>query len=92
MSEYDKDVAHHSRRMMSSAMYRKLKSVVDAWDRQERGKARVVAAAAYGLLAWLLAFIVGATFFPAYSGLLLALGLLAWLVFVVSRIWKHLGR
>jgi hypothetical protein len=91
MSEYDKDVEHHSRRMLSFAMYRKLKSIVDGWDREERGKAKVVAAAVYALLAWLLALVVGAAFFPAYSGLLLPVGFLAWVVFVVSRIWKHLG-
>ena len=92
MSEPDKDIEHHSRRMMSSVMYRKLKAVVDAWDREERGKAKVVAAAVYGLLVWLLALLVGAAFFPAYSGLVLSMGFLAWVVFVVGRIWKHFGR
>lgn len=55
-------------------------------------KARVAAAAVCGLLVWLLAFATGAMFFPAYSGLVLSIGFLAWIVFVVGRIWKHLGR
>lgn len=36
-------VEHRSKRMMSFAMYRKLKAVVDSWEREERGKARVAA-------------------------------------------------
>jgi hypothetical protein len=77
--------------MMSSAMYLKLKAVVDSWDREERGKAKVVTGAVLGLFAWLGALILAAFYFPTYSGLIVPVGFLAWVVFVVGLIWKHLG-
>jgi hypothetical protein len=55
-------------------------------------KAKVAAAAACGLLVWCLALVVAAMFFPVYSGLVLSIGFLAWVVFVVGRLWKHFGR
>jgi hypothetical protein len=90
-NDTDQFVEHHSRRMMSFAMYRKLKSVVDSWDREERAKAKIVTRAVLGLLAWLGALILGAFYFPKYSGLVVPIGFLAWVVFVVGLIWKHLG-
>ena len=87
----DPFVEHQSRRMMSFAMYWKLKSVVDSWDREERAKAKIVTGAILGLLAWLGALVLGAFYFPTYSGLLVPVGFLAWVIFVVGLIWKHLG-
>ena len=90
-TDTDTFVAHQSNRMMSFAMYRKLKSVVDSWDREERGKRRVVAGAAYGLVAWLAVVVVGALLAPTYSGLLVPVGFLVWVILVVALIRKHLG-
>ncbi len=91
----DKDtdayVAHHSRRMLSFALYRKLKSVVDLWDREERGKAKVVAAAAYGLVVWIAFAVLGALLLPRYTLFFALVGSLVWLVFVLTLVRKHLG-
>jgi hypothetical protein len=73
-------------------MYHKLKSVVDSWNREERGKAKVVVGALYGLLAWFAAVTINAFLFPTYGGLLVPVGgFLAWAVFVVGLVWWHLG-
>jgi hypothetical protein len=90
-NEQDPVLEHQSERLMSRAMYWKLKSVVDSWDREERAKAKIVAGAILGLFAWFGALILAAFYFPTYSGLAIAIGFLAWVVFVVGLIWKHLG-
>ena len=76
---------------MSFAMYRKIKSIVDAWNREERGKARVAAGAACALLVWLALFVAAAFFVPAYSILISLIGFLAWIVFVLMLIRRYLG-
>ena len=89
--DFDPFVEHQSKRMMSFALYGKVKSLVDSWNREERAKARIIVLAMCGLLAWLAAIIVGAIFFPRYAGLLVPIGFLAWVVYVVGLIWKHLS-
>jgi cobalamin biosynthesis protein CobD/CbiB len=95
MSQDDIDteafVARQSRRMMSFAMYHKLKSIAESWDREERAKARVVAGALCGLAVWFALLVVGALLFPRYAGLLLPVGFVAWVVFVIALIRRHLG-
>ena len=75
---------------MSLAMYRKLKAVVDSWDREERAKAKILVGAVCGLFAWFAVLILGAFYFPAYAGLMVPIGFVAWVVLVVGLIWKHL--
>lgn len=84
-------VAHQSKRMMSLAMYRKLKSVVDSWDREERGKAKVVAGAAYGFVVCVALVSVGALLSPTHTGWFVPVGFLVWLVFVLTLIRRHLA-
>ena len=95
MGEDDLDtqafVARQSRRMMSFALYRKLRSEVESWDREERGKAKVVAGGVFGLFVWLALIVAGALLAPRYAGLLLPVGLVAWAVLVVVLIRRYLG-
>ena len=76
---------------MSLAMYYRLRSVIDSWDEEERGKAKVIAGAIGGLLAWGVLLVVGVLLAPRYAGLLLPIGFLAWVVLVVVLIRRHLG-
>jgi len=95
MTEDDIDtrafVARQSRRMMSFALYRRLRSEIESWDREERGKARVVAGAVGGLAAWIALLIATALLQPRYAGLLLPIGLVAWVALVIVLIRRHLG-
>jgi len=75
-------VERRSRQMESFAIYRKLKAVVDSWNREERGKARVAAAALYGLLAWFALLAAAAYFLPAYALPVSIAGFLVWIAFV----------
>ena len=77
--------------MESFAIYRKLKAVVDSWNREERGKARVAAAALYGLLAWFALLAAAAYFLPAYALPVSISGFLVWIAFVGVMLRKHLG-
>jgi len=76
---------------MSFAMYRRLKAVVDSWRREEQGKAKVAAAALYGLLAWLVLFAAAAFFVPAYAIPVSVVVFLAWIAFVAAMLRKHIG-
>ena len=93
MAQEDSDafVAQQSRRMMSMAMYRKLRSVVDSLEREERAKASIVAGAAYALLVWIALVIVGFLLFPAHAAWFVPAGFLAWLALVVNLMHRHLG-
>jgi len=95
MAKIDDDaeafVEHRSRKMMSFAVYRKLKAVVDSWNREERGKAKVAAAALYGLLAWFALLIAAALFLRAYVLPVAVGGFLAWIGFVAVLLRRHLG-
>jgi hypothetical protein len=84
-------VERQSKHMMSSAIYRKLRAVVDSWEREERGKARVVAAALIGLALWFCLVVASAFLLPAYSALLSIAGFLVWIGFVAVLMRKHLG-
>ena len=84
-------VQRQSGRMMSFAVYRKLKAVVDSWEREERGKARVVAAALVGLGLWFALVVASAFFLPVYSVLISIAGFLVWIGLVAVLIRKHLG-
>ncbi len=84
-------VEHRSKHVMSFAMYRKLKAVVDSWEREERGKARVAAGALYGLLLWFSLLAGSALVLPAYAPLISIAAFLVWIGFVAALIRKHLG-
>ena len=84
-------VERQSKHMLSFAIYRKLKVVVDSWEREERGKAKVVAAALVGLVLWFALVVASAFFLPVYSVLILIAGFLVWIGFVAVLIRKHLG-
>ena len=89
--EIDAFVARHSRRMMSSALYHRLKSQIESWDHEERGKAKVVAGAVLGLVVWFALMVAAALLAPGYAGLLLPVGFAAWVIFVMVLIRRHLG-
>ena len=84
-------VAHQTRRMMSFALYRKLRSEIESWDREERGKAKVVAGGILGLVVWFALIVVGALLLPRYTGLLLPIGFVAWVALVIALIRRYLG-
>ena len=84
-------VARHSRRMMAFALYHRLRSEIDSWDREERGKAKVVAGGILGLIAWIALVVLGAFLVPRYAALLLPVGFVAWVVLVIVLIRRHLG-
>lgn len=90
-SESGDFVQHRSGRMMSFAVYRKLKAVVDSWEREERGKARVATGALIGLVLWLCLLAGSALLLPAHAVLISIAGFLVWIGFVAGLIRKHLG-
>jgi len=83
-------VEHQSKRLMSLAMYHKLKSIVDSWRNEEHGKARVAAGALYGLVVWFAVLAASAFVLPVSLGLVLLIGFLAWISLVVWLIRKNL--
>ena len=95
MNQEDTDprafVEHRSKHMMSFAMYRKLKAVVDSWEREERGKARVAATALAGLAIWFALLVASALLLPSHASLIAIAGFLVWVGFVAALIRKHLG-
>lgn len=95
MSQDDGDtdafLERRSRQLMSFAVYRKLKAIVESWEREERGKARVAAGALYGLLLWFALLAGSALVLPAYAPLISIVGFLVWIGFVAALIRKHLG-
>ncbi len=84
-------VEHRSRHMMSFAMYRKLKAVVESWEREEHGKARVAAGALYGLLVWIALIAASVLVVPAYALMISVAGFLVWIGLVAALISRHLG-
>jgi len=95
MSPKDPDthtfVEHRSRRMMSFAIYHKLKSLSDGWNREERGKAKVAAGAIVGLLVLFSLIVVGVRVLARDAIFLVPIGFVAWLVLIVVLIRKYLG-
>jgi hypothetical protein len=77
--------------MMAYALYRRLRSEIESWDREERGKAKVVAGGMLGLVVWIALLVVGALMVPRYAALLLPVGFAAWVVLVIVLIRRHLG-
>lgn len=84
---------HKARRMMSAAMYRKLRRIAAGWEREERLKAR-----AAGVALCLLGVVVGVTtatwaLFPVWTGIVLTGGLLLWLAILAALtlefLWLH---
>lgn len=81
-----------SARMLSRAIYLKLKAVVSSWEREERGKARVASGALLGLLA-LAAVAMGFGVWRAeYAVVSLLAGFAIWVCFVFWLMRLHLGR
>ena len=89
--EWKSDVEHRSRRMFSAAMYRRLKAIVDSWRHEERAKARIAIGSLIGLLVWLLLVFVSVPLLGREAATLVVFGFVAWVVFVVFLIRRHLG-
>ena len=90
--EWKSDLEHRSRRMFSAAMYRRLKAIVDSWRHEERARARIAIGGFVGLLVWVLLVFVSVPLLGREAAYLVVFGFLAWVVFVVFLIRRHLGR
>jgi hypothetical protein len=77
--------------MMSAAMHHKLKSVVDSWQREEKGKAEVLSQAGYSLLVLAGGTGLSAFFLPIAWPWALAIGFAAWVAYVMWLVHEHLG-
>lgn len=86
------EVADRSRRIASFAIFHRLKAIVDLWEREERGKARVAVGAFTGLVVLGVATARVALWQPAYWGEVLLLGFVVWVGTVLLLMRKHLGR
>ena len=85
-------IEHGSRRLMSRAMYARLKAVVDSWEREERANEKIAARAVGSLVVLAVAAVVAYRFLPYFFDLVLWGGFAAWIVYVVVLIRRHLGR
>jgi hypothetical protein len=83
-------IEQHSRNMMSSAIYHKLKMAADQWGSEERAKTKAAAAAINGVIVWLAVLVVAAFLLPTYGGVFFILGFFAWVGFVITLIFRHL--
>lgn len=92
MDENTKEIIDRkSKSMMSHAMYIKIKGVVDSWENEEIGKAKVVKGAFYGLGALFVALVLAAIYFPSAFGWVLLFGLVSWVALYLILMLKHLG-
>lgn len=96
MTRVDRDVraeeANHSRRVVSFAIFRRMKAIVESWEREERGKARVALGALAGLAVLAVATALAALWQPGRWDELLLLGLLIWVGAVLLLMRKYLRR
>lgn len=83
-------VRFKSARLMSAAIYEKLKAVVLAREREEHGKSMVVSRALMGLLALSVFAVLVALGTQQYAGLWIAGGFLVWVAFVIALMRRHL--
>ena len=95
-TQEEADVRDHVReksaRLFSRAVYQKLRNLVGSWEREERGKTKVVIGALVGLVV-LGAFAAAIVLWrPEYGGFSFLLGFLAWIVFAFWLMHRHLGR
>jgi len=90
--EPQQDLEHRSRRMFSAAMYRRLKAIVDTWDREERGKASAAIGSLAGLLVWALLVVVSVPYLGRDATYVFVLGFVAWLAWVVFLLRRHLAK
>jgi membrane protein CcdC involved in cytochrome C biogenesis len=86
------DIEHRVARMQAAVIYRRLKAIVDGWEREERAKKKV----ALHALAWLAG--IWAITIPvgwlSGGGLLLSLffGFVFWVLVVITLMREHFSR
>ncbi len=86
------EVEEGARRLASLALFRRLKAIVDSWEREERGKARVAMGALLGLAVLAGATALAVLWQPAYWDRVLSLGFLIWVIAVLLLMRRHLRR
>jgi hypothetical protein len=79
-------------RMLAPPIYRRLRAIVSSWDREERGKARVIAGAGIGFVALALVATLFGAWRPEYAGYSFVLGFPFWVALVSWLMYRHLGR
>lgn len=80
----DRIVDHKARRMMSAAMYWKLRGVVAGWEREERLKSRAAGVSGFLLLALAGTALTAYAVSPAWTLPVIAYGTVLWLVVLVG--------
>jgi len=80
----DRSLDRQARRMMSAAMYWKLRGVVAGWEREERRKSSAAGVAGFLLLALGGAALVATAVSPAWTLPVIAYGTVLWLVVLVG--------
>lgn len=85
-------IGHGSRRLMSRAMYAKLKAMVDSWEREERAREKIAARAIGSLIVLAVASIAAYRFLPYFFDLVLWGGFLVWIAYVILLMRLHLAR
>lgn len=85
-------IGHGSRRLMSRAMYAKLKAMVDSWEREERAREKIAARAIGSFIILAVASVAAYRFLPYFFDLLLWGGFVAWIAYVILLMRRHLAR
>lgn len=88
LAEMEESAGH----LASLALFRRLKAMVDSWEREERGKARVAMGALLGLAVLAGATALAVIWQPAYWDRVLSVGFLIWVVAVLLLMRRHLRR
>jgi hypothetical protein len=91
-AEADEYVRSKTDRMLAFPIYSRLRAIVSSWDREERGKAKIVAGAAVGFVVLGLVAVLFGTWRPEYAGYSFVLGFPVWVGFVLWLMFRHLGR
>ena len=88
--ENAREIADQSRKIASSVIYSRLKGLVEASDRDTRGKAKVATWALIGFLVWIASGLVGGMYAAPVGGSIFLGGFLVYPAFVFWLIYKYL--
>lgn len=80
----DRAMDHQARRMMSAAMYRKLRGVVAGWEREERLKSSAAGVSGFLLLALAGVALAAYAVSPAWTLPVIVYGTVLWLVVLIG--------
>jgi F0F1-type ATP synthase assembly protein I len=85
-------VRFKSSRLMSAALYERLKAVIQSREREERAKSKVLSGALLGLLVLVVFSVLVAVGIRRFANSLILGGFCIWIVYFVVLMRRHLGK